>query len=62
MKILFISHAFYPEIGGIEVNSEIIANQFTALGAQVKVVTWTVQIGINSLNHVWDDFLKFIYN
>lgn len=41
MKILFFSHKFYPDIGGIEVNSEILANQFSNLGAQVKLVTWT---------------------
>ena len=51
MKILFISHAFYPEIGGIEVNSEIIANQFTALGAQVKVVTWTADLGDKAFDY-----------
>ncbi len=41
MKILFISHKFYPEIGGIEVNSELLANQFKTLGAEIKLVTWS---------------------
>jgi glycosyltransferase involved in cell wall biosynthesis len=51
MKILFITHKFYPEIGGIEVNSEILANQFTALGAVVKVVTWTADTGEKTFDY-----------
>ncbi|WP_369765677.1 glycosyltransferase family 4 protein [Flavobacterium sp. WC2429] len=45
MKILFLSHKFYPEIGGIEVNSEILANQFVALGAEVHLLTWSEYVG-----------------
>lgn len=45
MKILFFSHNFYPDIGGIEVNSEIFATEFVALGADIKLVTWTQEIG-----------------
>ncbi|MFZ4106241.1 glycosyltransferase family 4 protein [Flavobacterium sp.] len=45
MKILFISHKFYPDIGGIEVNSELLANQFIALGAEIKLVTWSKKLG-----------------
>lgn len=41
MKILFISHAFYPSIGGIEVNSEILARNFVNLGHDVVLVTQT---------------------
>ncbi|HVZ97557.1 MAG TPA: glycosyltransferase family 4 protein [Chitinophagaceae bacterium] len=41
MKILFISHRFYPEIGGIETNAEILASGFCNLGADVHLVTWT---------------------
>lgn len=41
MKILFLSHKFYPDIGGIEVNSEILANYFSNFGAEVHLVTWT---------------------
>ena len=39
MKILFISYKFYPDIGGIEINSEILANQFRIIGAEIKLVT-----------------------
>lgn len=28
MKILFLTHRFYPDIGGIEVNSDILATEF----------------------------------
>ncbi|WP_321806154.1 glycosyltransferase family 4 protein [Burkholderia sp. BCC1993] len=41
MKILFISHAFYPSVGGIEVNSEILARNFVNLGHDVVLVTQT---------------------
>lgn len=50
MKILFISHKFYPDIGGIEVNSEILATQFVKFGAEVKLVTWTIEQGIKSFD------------
>ena len=41
MKILFLSHKFYPDIGGIEVNSEILADHFSMDGAEIHVVTWS---------------------
>ncbi len=41
MKILFITHNFHPRIGGIEVNSEILASAFSEYGHQVRLVTWT---------------------
>lgn len=41
LKILFISHRFFPEIGGIETNAEILASGFCNLGADVHLVTWT---------------------
>lgn len=41
MKILFTSHRFYPFIGGIEVNSEILARYFSSKGHEVHVVTNT---------------------
>lgn len=41
LKILLLSHRFSPEIGGIEVNSEIYAHAFTAAGHEVRVVTWS---------------------
>ena len=39
MKILLSSHFFYPSIGGLEEVSFILAEQFTRLGHEVKVVT-----------------------
>lgn len=41
MKILFTSHRFYPYLGGIEVNSEILARYFSSKGHKVHVVTNT---------------------
>ena len=41
MKILFLSHPFHPDIGGIEINSEILAGEFTKAGHQVRLVTWS---------------------
>ncbi|HEV7329742.1 MAG TPA: glycosyltransferase family 4 protein [Flavisolibacter sp.] len=48
MRILFFSHRFYPEIGGIEVNSEVLANEFVRNGAEVKLITWTQESGTKS--------------
>jgi glycosyltransferase involved in cell wall biosynthesis len=45
MKILFITHKFYPDIGGIEVNSEILALAFHEAGHEVRLVTWTKESG-----------------
>lgn len=41
MKILFTSHRFHPDIGGIEVNSEILARFFVLQGHEVRLVTQT---------------------
>ena len=41
LKILLLSHSFYPAIGGIEVNSEIYARAFAAAGHQVHLLTWS---------------------
>lgn len=41
LKILILTHRFYPEVGGIETNSEILATAFTEFGAEVRVLTWT---------------------
>lgn len=41
MKILFLSHNFYPFIGGIEIISEILASAFADAGHEVHVITWT---------------------
>lgn len=40
LKILLISHRFYPQIGGIETNAEILATGFCNLGADVHLITW----------------------
>ena len=39
MKILFLSHVFWPQIGGIEVNSEILCDEFSNLGYDVVLLT-----------------------
>jgi glycosyltransferase involved in cell wall biosynthesis len=41
MRVLFITYRFYPYIGGIEVNSEILSNEFVKCGHDVKVITTT---------------------
>lgn len=41
MKILFITHRFYPDIGGIEVNAEILAAAFSKAGHEVHLLTWS---------------------
>jgi glycogen(starch) synthase len=41
MRILLCSHAFAPNIGGIETVGSILADQWTGLGAGVTVVTQT---------------------
>lgn len=41
LKILFLSHRFYPDIGGIEVNSEILASAFHNAGHSVHLLTWS---------------------
>ncbi|MCX6967514.1 MAG: glycosyltransferase family 4 protein [Verrucomicrobia bacterium] len=41
MKILLSSYAFYPNIGGIESVSELLANEFVRLGHEVRVITQT---------------------
>ena len=41
MKILLVSHLFWPSIGGIEVNSQVFASEFSKLGHEIQVVTST---------------------
>ena len=45
MKILFLSHRFYPDIGGIEVNSDILARAFQKAGHSVRLITWSPDDG-----------------
>ena len=39
MKILVVSYAFSPSVGGIENSSEILAGAFTDAGNEVRLVT-----------------------
>lgn len=48
MKILFLTHKFYPEIGGIEVNSEILSTAFFKAGHQIKLITWSEDLSKKS--------------
>lgn len=41
LKILFLTHKFYPDVGGIEVNSEILANAFHSAGHTLRLLTWS---------------------
>jgi glycosyltransferase involved in cell wall biosynthesis len=41
MKILFLSHAFAPAIGGIEASSELMADAFFRKGHEVRLMTKT---------------------
>lgn len=41
MRILLSSHWFSPSVGGVETVSQLLAEEFTKAGAQVKVITTT---------------------
>ena len=41
MRILFSSYAFRPGVGGIETVAEILAEEFAALGHEVRLITET---------------------
>ena len=41
MKILFLSYAFSPAIGGIEASSELLADAFHRAGHEVRLMTMT---------------------
>lgn len=41
VKILLSSHAFFPNLGGIESASELLALEFSRLGHEVRVITQT---------------------
>ncbi|MCC4227316.1 glycosyltransferase family 4 protein [Zunongwangia profunda] len=53
MKILFFSYKFFPDVGGIEVNSEILANYFVEFGADVKLVTTSSSDDVNEENFLF---------
>lgn len=42
LKILFLSHRFYPDIGGIETLSEILASNLYKAGHEVHLITWSI--------------------
>jgi len=48
MRILFLCHRFYPDIGGTEFNSEFLAKSFHDFGAEVHLLTWTKETGEKS--------------
>ncbi len=50
MRILLATHFFYPNIGGLETVARVLANQFTALGHEVVVVTQSARPGGESLD------------
>ncbi|MEO7310419.1 MAG: glycosyltransferase family 4 protein [Chitinophagaceae bacterium] len=41
LKILFLSHKFFPDIGGIESISEMLALAFSEAGHEVRLLTWS---------------------
>ena len=41
MRILILTHVFYPSVGGIEVHSEILANEIYKTGHDVRLITLT---------------------
>lgn len=41
LKILLLSHRFFPDIGGIETVSEILAGHFSKAGHFVHLLTWS---------------------
>lgn len=45
LKILFLTHRFYPDLGGTEANAEFLAQAYHDRGANVHLVTWTAENG-----------------
>lgn len=41
MKILFYARDFYPAVGGLETNADMLARSFASMGHQLRVVTLT---------------------
>ncbi len=44
-NILFISYAFYPQLGGIEINAEILTQYFLQFGYPVRLITAVTESG-----------------
>ncbi|HEX8019134.1 hypothetical protein, partial [Mucilaginibacter sp.] len=45
LKVLLLTHKFYPDLGGTEANAEFLAKAFHNYGAEVHLLTWTQQSG-----------------
>jgi glycogen synthase len=45
MNILIGSYKFYPNVGGIEITTELLASEFVKKGHSVKVLTTTAETG-----------------
>ena len=56
MRILLATHFFYPNIGGLETVARVLADQFTAQGHEVTVVTQSPRPGGEAL-----DKAEFLY-
>ncbi len=50
MRILLATHFFYPNIGGLETVARVLADEFTALGHEVVVVTQSPPAGREGLD------------
>jgi glycosyltransferase involved in cell wall biosynthesis len=46
VNILFITHQFYPAVGGTEANAEFLAQALHGAGINVHLVTWTTRKGV----------------
>lgn len=44
-KILFISFTFYPNMGGIEINAQVLTSEFHRLGYPIQVITMVKEKG-----------------
>src|ERR1700730_14818285 len=51
MKILFSSYAFQPSVGGIESVSKVLAENFSAVGHDVHLITETPGEEITGANY-----------
>ena len=50
MRILLATHCFFPSIGGLETVARVLADEFTALGHKVVVVTQSARPGGEALD------------
>jgi glycosyltransferase involved in cell wall biosynthesis len=47
LKILLLSHKFYPDTGGIETTSEMLASAIFAAGHEIHILTWSKNFKTN---------------